>query len=377
MNARTFATAIAAIAASTGILAQTATAPFTEDTRQALKGAAEKARDSLAASRIAPGQAVSVFFIEGDANGYVASLVRDAMLAAGRTYVVPNDDDNRLLQRIYSEMEFDERKDGMVNPKTVERIDAASLKSTQVLVYGNVWTVVENERYVLVEMSLGAYSVATKEFLWAGAFDCRHYKPGAAPEVGIVDLPVELRETLKADITTNIIASMKGQPRLEAVKTAAILPLVGDGDFDGYITHIVVDAVTRTDVMPKNGDLQTRAEARRVLRDKPQIADGILWGAIRDLDIRKTGSAFRTIKYEVLVDLQLSIETAVSQEIPWSDTIQVRSEIETVLTWWEWLSQLFDLDNPRFYAKFALRIAVAVVAVALLLKFLAATTRVR
>lgn len=396
MNFKTMFASLAAATLATGIFAQGLS--FSEDVRQALKGAADKAQASLASAKLA-GQSASVFFIEGDSAGYVETLIRDAVVASGNSYVVPNDDENKLLQKIYSEMEFDERKEGMVNPKTVERINSAGLKSTQVLIYGNVWTVVDNDRYTLVELSLGAYSIETKEFLWAGSFDCRHYKPGKTPDVGIVDLPVELRETLKKDISSAVEKSIKAQPKLAAVKTAAVLPLVGDETadlseegryaapeagkdggkrIDGYITHIVVDGVSRTDVTPKNAEVQTRAEVRRALRDKPQIADAILFGAVRGLDIQIVQASFRKTKYEVVVDIQLSMEEAASQNVLWSDTVLERKTFEETLSWWEWLMLDYPgISRPQFYVGLIGRILLVLVALVVIGKILGAMTRVR
>lgn len=399
MNTKTFLAAFAAASVAASLLAQGTS--FSEDARQAFKGAAEKAQASLAASRLSADQAASVFFIEGDKGGYVETLVRDAFLAAGLTYVVPNDDESKLLQKIYSEIEFDERKEGVVSPKTVEKINAAALKSTQVLVYGNVWTVVDNDRYTLVEMSLGAYSVKTKEFLWAGSFDCRHYKPGKVPEVGIVDLPAEVRETLKNQISTAIEQSINAQPKLKSVKTAAILPLVGDETadlvvtnpvslsappadgkgpvvLDGYVTHIVVDGVSRTSVTPKNADAQTRAEVRRILRDKPQVADGVLFGAVRALDVLYDGSAFRKTKYRVLADIQVSIEDAATQNVLWSDTIQANVPYAIELSWWEWITMDYPaIAHSSFYVGLAGRILLVLVVLAVLGKIIRGASRVR
>ncbi|MBR0055886.1 MAG: hypothetical protein IJP66_01020 [Kiritimatiellae bacterium] len=393
MNSKTFATSIAAAALATSLFAQTA-APFGEDARQALKGAADKVKASLDASAIGNDLALSVFFIEGDSGGYVETLVRDAVLASGRKYVVPNDDDSRLLQKIYSEMAFDERKEGMVSPETVEKINSAALSSTQALIYGNVWTVVDNDRYTLVELSLGAYSIRTKEFLWSGAFDCRHYKPGKAPEIGLVDLPVEMRETLRKAIASKIEESVKAQPKLAAVKTVAILPLVGDesaavtaagtlaapaagakGDYviDGYITHIVVDALSRTSLTPRNADVQSRQEARRALRDKPQVADAILFGAVRGLDFNIVESTPLKNTYEVIVDLQLSIEETSTQNVLWSDTVLERQSYEQKLSAGAIAAQV----GQKNIARLVLGVAALLVFLVVFGKVLRAATRVR
>lgn len=384
MNTKTFLATFAATILAAGLFAQTA-APSREDMRQALKGAVDKAQASLSASGLDKNLALSVFFIEGDSAGYAETRVRDAVMQAGLKYVVPNDDDNRLLQKIYTEMAFDERKEGMVNPKTVEKINGASLTSTQALIFGNIWTVVDNDRYTLVELSLGIYSVKTKEFLWAGSFDCRYYKPGKAPEIGLVDLPVTLREILQNSISTKLADSIKAQPKLASVATVAILPLVGDetaavsGDgslkappanakgsivIDGYITHIVVDALSRTSLMPKNVDLQTRQEARRALRDSPKVADTMLFGAVRGLDLHCIKGKFGKQGYEAIVELQLSIEEAGTQNVLWSDTILDR--------------QYYELPpDPRSMIRLIIGAVALIVFLIVFGKILRAATRVR
>ena len=404
MTTKTLLTTLAALTVATGLFAQDATkTTFSEDVRQALKGAAEKVQASLATSKISANDKTSVFFIEGDSGDYVRSLVRDAVLASGRSFVVPDEKEDDLLKKIYAEMDFGDRKVGELDQKTVARINDGQLKATEVLIYGTVWTVVDNDRYALVEISLGAYSVKTKEFLWSGAFDCRYYEPGKTPEIGIVDLPTEVRETLKQRISTAITQSINDQPKLKAIKTAAILPLVGDESaknietnaplftgkaptkdggetivLDGYVTHIVVDGVSRTSVTPKNADAQTRAEVRRLLRDKPQVADGMLFGAVRALDVIYDGSAFRKTKYQVVADVQVSIEEAATQNVLWSDTIQASVPYEVELSWWEWIILDYpDIDRASFYVGLAGRILIVLIILAILGKISRASARVR
>lgn len=394
---------------SAQVFAAGTSAPFSEGTRQALKGAVDKMAASIKDSKIDEVMPCSVLYINGDSNGYVESLVRDVFVASGRTYVVPNDDDNKLLQKIYSEIEFDERKDGMLDPNTVEKINSASLKSTQVLIYGNVWSVIDNDRYTLVEISMGAYSIKTKEYLWTGSFDCRYYKEGKRPEIGIVDLPIEIRETLNRDVSEAIAASIKKQSALKGVKTVAILPLVGDDKIDyktasvtatydektdtatletniekkttlldGYVTHIAVDGLSKAGLLPKNVEAETREELRRLLRDKPITADALLLGAVRSLDMEFNGTVMRTSTYQVTADVQLSIEDAKTQDVLWSDTIIINQEYVTTISWYEW----FLLDYPQasgasFYVGLLGRILGGLVVLIIICAFIHARTRVR
>ena len=239
--------------------------------------------------------------------------------------------------------------------------------------------------------------------------DHEHFAGGNVPdtgcgaEIGIVDLPVEVRETLKKRISTAVTKSITAQPKLKAIKTAAILPLVGDetaknvetnatlfagkapakdgGEtvvLDGYVTHIVVDGVSRTSVTPKNADAQTRDELRRLLRDKPQVADGVLFGAVRALDVVYNGSAFRKTKYQVIADIQISIEEAASQNVLWSDTIQASVPYDVELSWWEWITLDYpEIDKASFYVGLAGRILLALVILLFLGKILCASSRVR
>lgn len=378
--------------------------PFTEGTRQAIKGAVDKMAASIKESKIDAKTPCSILYINGDSNGYAESLVRDAFVSSGRTYVVPNDDENKLLQKIYSEIEFDERKDGMLDPITVDKINSASLKSTQVLIYGNVWSIVDNNRYTLVEISMCAYSVKTKEYLWSGSFDCRYYKEGKFPEVGIVNLPIEIRETLSGKVSAAITASIKKQSNIKNIKTVAVLPFVGDERIDinveisnseesetvnasleeqsvvldGYITHIAVDGLSNAGLLPKNLGAETRDELRRLLRDKPISADALLLGVVRGFDLELTGESLRSTTYEISVDVQLSIEDAKTHDVLWSDTILVREEYVDTISWLDW----FLLDYPQaagasFYVGLLGRILLGLVVLIIVCVVIRASTRVR
>lgn len=378
--------------------------PFTEGTRQAIKGAVDKMAASIKESKIDAKTPCSILYINGDSNGYAESLVRDAFVSSGRTYVVPNDDENKLLQKIYSEIEFDERKDGMLDPITVDKINSASLKSTQVLIYGNVWSIVDNNRYTLVEISMCAYSVKTKEYLWSGSFDCRYYKEGKFPEVGIVNLPIEIRETLSGKVSAAITASIKKQSNIKNIKTVAVLPFVGDERIDinveisnseenetvnasleeqsvvldGYITHIAVDGLSNAGLLPKNLGAETRDELRRLLRDKPISADALLLGVVRGFDLELTGESLRSTTYEISVDVQLSIEDAKTHDVLWSDTILVREKYVDTISWLDW----FLLDYPQaagasFYVGLLGRILLGLVVLIIVCVVIRASTRVR
>lgn len=382
-------------------------APFTEGTRQAIKGAVDKMAASIKESKIDAETPCSILYINGDSNGYAESLVRDAFVSSGRTYVVPNDDENKLLQKIYSEIEFDERKDGMLDPITVDKINSASLKSTQVLIYGNIWSIVDNNRYTLVEISMCAYSVKTKEYLWSGSFDCRYYKEGKFPEVGIVNLPIEIRETLSGNVSAAITASLKKQSNIKNIKTVAVLPFVGDERIDiaklnaeissseenetvnaslesqsvvldGYVTHIAVDGLSNAGLLPKNLGAETRDELRRLLRDKPISADALLLGVVRSFDMVLTGKSLRSTTYEISVDVQLSIEDAKTHDVLWSDTILVREEYVDTISWIDWfLLDYPEAGGPAFYVGLLGRILLGLVVLIIICVVIRASTRVR
>ncbi len=354
-----------------------------EDAIQALKGAVDKIGAAVKASKIADKDAVSFFFLKGDDDGYAESLLRNAFLTAGKTVVVPNNDEDEFLKEIYKQMAWDERKSTMLDPKTVEKIDTRKLKSTQVLVYGRVSVTVSNPRYALAEISLDAYSIQTKEYLFSKTVECRYYN-GKYPRISVGDLPVAIRETMQNQLTEKIVKSIKSQPKLKALSGVACIQPDADEKvnlLDAYMSQIAVGALSKTNLKTMNLNLQTLGEAYRKLRDNPKEADGIFWCDVRAVQDNQISRSWNKSEHEIVVEVQAQIEKAATQEVLWSDTCLVKSRYTKSYSFFEWFLGKNPSDDPQIVIPFVEKIAryalFGIVALALLGVFIRKATRVR
>lgn len=84
--------------------------------RQALQQAVDEAKASMQAAGL-PAENVSLLPIQGDQNGYVKGLLKNAATAAGLSYVEHGGDP--LWDAILSEIEWDERKGDMLDQSTL------------------------------------------------------------------------------------------------------------------------------------------------------------------------------------------------------------------------------------------------------------------
>jgi len=352
-------------------LAALAQGAFDENMRQAVQAALADVATSLRAAPIPPGTPVSVLPIARDQDRYVEGLVKNAVTAAGKTYVEARKDP--FWGAVLKETEFDERKADMLDPATL--VTFGKLKATQILMYGIVREASTSGNRVFVEIELHASSLVTKQHIWGGVFAKRYYLPGSRDVQGLESFPPEVRETLKRGLGELAMASLgRQQAKLTGLKTVAYVPLAGD--IDQYATFIMRDAVSRTSLNPKNLDLNTLGEARQLLRDQPVQADALLYGALRSAQQRALSHTFATTNFEVTAEVQACIENATTREILWSDTIQARATYDTQTTKWSiWADRIhpYLVNHPLAWI-IPLGILVLLVVIA---KFVRANTRVR
>jgi len=303
---------------------------FSDEVRQAFAAAMSDVSDSLKSSVIPVGASMSVLPLRGDKDEAVAGLVKIAVTDAGRKYVEGKEDP--MWNEVIREMAFDERNVGLLDPATLVKI--GSLKATDVLIYGVVRASDVTENRVFVELELHATDVKTKTHLWGGLFAKRWYIPGSDVPKGISELSVAVRDQLKRTMTSNIVASLKAQPKLRDISSVVLLPLVGDED--RYCSYIMRDAIVQTDgLVAKELDLTSLQGARTVFRDLPVVAgDAVVYGAVRQLgwfseDIRIFGILLFSRNY-VAIDFQAAIERNDTHDVLWSDTIQ---HFDDWLTW--------------------------------------------
>ena len=94
-------------------------AAFAEEVRQALHLAMEDARQALAESGLPHGQTLSVLPLQNDSDRYVEGLMKNAVTAAGMTYVEGREDP--IWDDVLQEIEWAERKSDILDESTLTR----------------------------------------------------------------------------------------------------------------------------------------------------------------------------------------------------------------------------------------------------------------
>lgn len=279
--------------------------------RQALRKAVDEAQTSLRKAGGLKGENISILPMSGQDAEYVEGLLKNAVTAAGLSYVEGKQDP--LWNAIIEEMAWSGKKGDMLDQKTLSRF--GKLQGTQLLLYGSIVAESSRKDCGYVELELHITSIATKEHLWGGVFSFRYYGPKDLQ--GIVDLDSELRQALKQLFADNS-ASLKKSAAAKKLDSAVIVPLAGD--IDGYVTGLAVDMFNGVSIAPRELDVATLGEARLLLRDAPEPADAVLYGAVRDLSRVLDREEVLQDTYEINVDVQLRLQDAQSGDILWSDT---------------------------------------------------------
>ncbi|MEI6150193.1 MAG: hypothetical protein WCS01_13920 [bacterium] len=298
------------------LVASQANAQYPDEVRQAIQMAVAEAQASLGSSAIGPTTPISVLPFRGDQSGYVEGLIKNAVTASGRQYVEGKDDPfwNELLK----EIAWDEYKGDLLDTATIVKF--GKLRATKILLYGSVREASMSGQRIYVELELHASSVETKVHLWGGTFAKRFYLPGALQ--GLSSVPAQVRDVIREDLLKKGIQSLKEhEAKLNGIQNVAYVPFFGDAD--SYVTYVMRDLISQSSLFPRNLDIGTLAQARAMLRDQPQRADALLYGAVRDMHQRvKTRTPLSTT-FEVVTETQLCIESARTSDILWSASLAV------------------------------------------------------
>lgn len=300
----------------------TAQAAFTEAQRQALQLAMDAAQESLSVAGI-PQENISLLPIGNDEDRYVEGLLKNVVTDAGLSYVEHGSDP--LWDAILAEIEWDDRKKDMLDPTTLVKF--GQLKGTQMLMYGTVREVRETTDRVFAEVELHLTSVTTKQHVWGGVFARRFYLPGRVE--GIVDLDPAVRAVLQ-DAFAGAADSIRDSSKLQAIKTVVFVPLAGD--VDGYVKSLTENMLAETPLNPMEMDVMSLAQARMMLRDKPGVADAVLFGAVRDLSRELKHDEPLKKTYEIHAEVQLTLQASPSGEVLWSRTLRAEGLDEEVIT---------------------------------------------
>jgi len=337
-----------------------ARAAYTAELRQALLEAVNEAVADLAVSPNLPkGQSISVLPIGGDQNGFVEGQLKNAITRAGLTYVEGRNDP--IFDEILKEVEWDERKEDMLDPDTIDRF--GELKSTRLLLYGRVIEASQNNQQAYAEIELHLTSIATKQHLWGDLVARRIYLPGNV--TGLISLDANLRDMLQKAFQ-EYRGALAGIPALQGTTTIVIAPLAGD--VDGYVASLAEAMLSGGNLTVSRANAPTLSGVRRQLQEAQASGHAVLTGAVRDLSVQLVETRPLSKIYNVTAEVQLRIEDALTGNTLWSENILTRDTYTDTIGVWD-----FFMEN-RTYAWAAIA---GVLVLCLLFLLLRATTRAR
>jgi hypothetical protein len=299
---------------------------FTETQRQALRLVGNDVESDLAKSGVPTTLPLAILPIRGDREDDAMGVLKTAVTDAGLHCVEGKEDEQ--VQQIYKEVEFDERESDILDTNTISHF--GQLHAAKLMLYGVIRDVSGDDQRAFVEIELHIYSIETKRILWSRTFTRRYYAPN--PIVGPTEMTHEVRSAIENSFT-NLPMSLQADGKLRDVHSVLIVPLAGDSD--RFVTALAQDALSVSQCSPKQLDTPTLGDARALLRDDPKAADAILYGAVRDLSMRKMHDYVDHTEYEIDASVQLTIQAAPAGEVLWSKTVETATPYNVNMTGWE------------------------------------------
>ncbi len=141
--------------------------------RQAVRAVAAEAMKDLRGANELRGKAITLLPVRGDKNGYAERVLLGSFVNSGLTMVVSNDDKNdERFRRILREIRWDKAQTrlGSIDPATVDEL--GRLKSTQVFIEAQIEMFKPApgaQPGATAEVSLLAYAVGTKQYVWSAS----------------------------------------------------------------------------------------------------------------------------------------------------------------------------------------------------------------
>lgn len=317
---------ILALAAALAGDLTSASAAFPEEVRQALRLCTADIQSALARSGLPKDSPIAILPVKEDSESYALGILKDAATGAGLQCVEGKEDP--FVQEVFKEIAWDEKKDDILDPTTLAKF--GKLKASKLLLYGRVRETAGGSGRGYAELEVHVSSIETKQHLWGQVFARRFY---SAPDVkGLLELDPDVRKLIRESFDRGVMA-LKANAKLKDTKTIAVVPLAGD--MDHFVTGLAERMVSQTQFMPKQLDVTTLGEARALLRDNPQAADAVLYGAVRDLSRKLLNRYPDRVEYETSSAVQLTIQDTKTGNVLWSDLIEARGTDSTKLSWWE------------------------------------------
>lgn len=140
--------------------------------KDAVRAAFDNARAGLAEAPIGADMPVAVLPVHGDSDdGWVLGQANDTLVLAGKTCVVGKDEP--MWDVVIDEIDWDRMKSDILDPETLDRLDARKLKSAKALMTVGVEGQKRGERRWRAAVTLRVVEIATKQYVWCGRFDSR------------------------------------------------------------------------------------------------------------------------------------------------------------------------------------------------------------
>lgn len=299
-----------------------------DNIRQAIYGALNQTKSSLAKAPF-NNKTVAILPINGDKDSLILGYLKNILTAANLKCIEGKEDP--MWAEIMKEIEWDQRKEDILDPQTIGKF--GKLKAAQIVLYGKVRVLDQNEARIYAEIELHATDITTKEHIWGGTFAYRFYQ--GQDIQGIIALDADLKNLLKKNFeeAKKSLQSPATAAKLDK-KTVVVVPLAGD--IDSYITHLALEMLTDTTLLPKNPQIPSLSQIRAFARDGQMDAELVFHGAIRDLYRGKTSSKmytneknepFMEDKTDIYADIQLTVENLKTGIVLWSKTITLHEQI--------------------------------------------------
>ena len=152
--------------AATAVIA--ASAAFDDSERSAIRKSVAAVESTLKSAQPLDGKAITVLPVKGDADEFCERLVIGALVSAGKTCVVSNDEKrDERFKRILNEIKWDEQQTTLksIDPRTADEL--GHLKSTQLLLEVRLDLFRRGrKRRAVAELNILAYEVKTKQYVW-------------------------------------------------------------------------------------------------------------------------------------------------------------------------------------------------------------------
>ncbi len=143
-------------------------ASFDEGAKNAIRKSVAAAEARLRSAPALDGKALTLLPVKGDSDGYCERLVIGALVNAGKTCVVSNDEKkDERFRRILKEIAWDERQTTLksIDPRTADEL--GHLKSTQILIETRLDVVRRGRKNrAVAELDMLAYAISTKQYVW-------------------------------------------------------------------------------------------------------------------------------------------------------------------------------------------------------------------